>query len=697
MLRALIADDLPQNLYMLEVLLKTNGFEVNKASDGAEALKIAHEIPPSLIISDILMPGMDGFNLCKTWKADPELSTIPFVFYTATYTDPRDEKLALSLGADRFLVKPMEVDQFLQAIQEVLDRSKKDEGVVPVEDAPKDEYFYKEYNEALIRKLEDKMMELQKANKKLVSLYQASCDLHAPKPLANLMPGLLKTIVEVAGYEQIAYYSYNKKEEELVFTAASGFPEEEQQQIKRSCSFNLKKDKCIVCKVARSQQPYIINDTSQESDWTMGKLPVKSALLNPVVLNKSLQGMICLFSPSTNSFSEEDKLSISVLANNVAIALDNNSNTEQVKKQLERISVLHNIDLAISNSMDLNTTLNIFLEHVQTQLQIDACTILLKESNADKYKISAKRGFKTSLIAENDIRQGTSFDKQVTKERKVITHDGLAHQNVTSSFAEMWKSEGFTSYVGIPLITKGEVVGVLEIYNRSVLDRSTEWLDFLSTLAGQATIAIDNSKMFSELQSSHSDLVFAYDATIKGWSRAMDLRDRETEGHTQRVTDFAIRFARKIGIKQESIIHVYRGALLHDMGKLGVPDDILFKPGPLSESEWMVMRQHPQIAYEMLSPIDYLKPALDIPYCHHEKWDGSGYPRGLKGEEIPLAARLFALVDVWDALSSDRPYRKAWTKEKVITYIKEQSGSHFDPDLVNDFIQLIENTPREAY
>ena len=233
MLRALIADDLPQNLYMLEVLLKTNGFEVSKASDGVEALKIAHQEPPSLIISDILMPGMDGFNLCKAWKADPSLSHIPFVFYTATYTDPRDEKLALSLGADRFLVKPMDVDGFLKAIQEVLDQSKKDESALPLKDAPKNEFFYKEYNEALIRKLEDKMMELQKANKKLVSLYQASCDLHAPKPLANLMPGLLKTIVEVAGYEQIAYYSYLKKEDELVFTAASAFLDEEQQLLQK--------------------------------------------------------------------------------------------------------------------------------------------------------------------------------------------------------------------------------------------------------------------------------------------------------------------------------------------------------------------------------------------------------------------------------------------------------------------------------
>jgi HD-GYP domain-containing protein (c-di-GMP phosphodiesterase class II) len=167
----------------------------------------------------------------------------------------------------------------------------------------------------------------------------------------------------------------------------------------------------------------------------------------------------------------------------------------------------------------------------------------------------------------------------------------------------------------------------------------------------------------------------------------LELRDHETEGHTRRTTELTIRLAQAMGIKDNDIVHIYRGALLHDIGKMGVPDSIVLKPGPLREDEWVKMRKHPQYAYDMLSPISYLKQALDIPYCHHEKWDGTGYPRGLKGEQIPLSARIFAVVDVWDALTSERPYRNAWPQEKAIDFIHDQSGIHFDPKVVDIFLR----------
>ena len=191
------------------------------------------------------------------------------------------------------------------------------------------------------------------------------------------------------------------------------------------------------------------------------------------------------------------------------------------------------------------------------------------------------------------------------------------------------------------------------------------------------------------LEEAHKQLLFAYDETIEGWSRAMDLRDKETEGHSQRVTELTLKLASDFGIPKQDLVHVRRGALLHDMGKLGIPDSILLKAGKLNDEEWEFMRQHPQLAYNMLFPIEYLRPAMDIPFCHHEKWDGTGYPRGLQGEQIPLAARLFAIVDVWDALTSDRPYRRAWEREKVLAYIREESGKHFDPNVVDAFLQLI--------
>jgi putative two-component system response regulator len=180
----------------------------------------------------------------------------------------------------------------------------------------------------------------------------------------------------------------------------------------------------------------------------------------------------------------------------------------------------------------------------------------------------------------------------------------------------------------------------------------------------------------------------AYDQTLIGWSRALDLRDKETEGHSQRVAQLTLAVAQALNIPPEEQINMWRGAMLHDIGKIGVPDSILHKPGPLTEEEWEIMRCHTTYAYELLSPIAYLRSAIDIPYCHHEKWDGTGYPRGLRGEQIPLAARIFALVDVWDALTNDRPYRKAWSREQAYQYICEQKGKHFDPNLVDLFLSI---------
>jgi putative nucleotidyltransferase with HDIG domain len=201
-------------------------------------------------------------------------------------------------------------------------------------------------------------------------------------------------------------------------------------------------------------------------------------------------------------------------------------------------------------------------------------------------------------------------------------------------------------------------------------------------------IAVDKVALLNDLRTTNANLMLAYDATISGWSHAMDLRDKETEGHTQRVATMTVHLARAMGVGESEIIHMRRGALLHDIGKMGIRDNILLKPDKLDADEWIEMRKHPVFAYEMLSPIQFLNPAMDIPYCHHEKWDGSGYPRGLKGEDIPLAARIFAVVDVWDALRFARPYRAAWEEARVFEYIQAQAGSHFDPLVVDCFLTL---------
>jgi PAS domain S-box-containing protein/putative nucleotidyltransferase with HDIG domain len=364
---------------------------------------------------------------------------------------------------------------------------------------------------------------------------------------------------------------------------------------------------------------------------------------------------------------------------------------QQVNLQLQRLRALHEIDRAISSSIDMRVSLDILLGEVRDQLGVDAASILLLNPSTLMLEYVAGKGFHTSAIRQSHMHLGEGFAGQAGLERRVIHIPNLPESGENFQRAVLLKEEGFMEYFGVPLIAKAQLKGVLEIFNRAPLRSDPEWVNYMETLGGQAAIAIENAQMFEGLQHSHMELATAYDATIEGWSRAMDLRDKETEGHTLRVTELTLQLAERMGITPEQMIHIRRGALLHDIGKLGVPDHILLKPGKLTDEEWEIMRQHPIHALNMLQPIAYLRPALDIPYCHHEKWDGSGYPRGLKGEQIPLAARLFAIIDVWDALRSDRPYRAGWTTEQSRQYILEQSGKHFDPAIVEIFQTLIKN------
>ncbi len=328
------------------------------------------------------------------------------------------------------------------------------------------------------------------------------------------------------------------------------------------------------------------------------------------------------------------------------------------------------------------------------QLGVDAADVMLLDASSTTLTYAAGRGFRQPGIERARLRLGEGYASRVALEQRMIHIPDFANEKrfIRQSYV---KGEDFIAYVGAPLEAKGRVRGVLEVYGRSPLQIDQEWMDFLEVLAGQIAIAVDNATLFKDLQRSNSELMLAYEATLEGWSAALDLRDHETEGHTQRVTDMTMELAEAMGIKPEDLVNIRRGALLHDIGKMGVPDNILLKPDKLNEEEWQHMRMHAVYAYNLLSNITYLADALDIPYCHHEKWNGTGYPRGLKGEEIPLAARIFAVADVYDALTSDRPYRKGWPPERALDYIREQSGKFFDPRVVEAFLAMYHNQPAD--
>lgn len=392
----------------------------------------------------------------------------------------------------------------------------------------------------------------------------------------------------------------------------------------------------------------------------------------------------------TRTFDENEIKLLQGLADQAAQAITNAQLFEESARRLQHTQALRQIDVAITASLDLRLIFNVVLEHVTQLLKVDAADILLlRESGLLEF--AAGLGFRVTDTGPSRLRLGEGYAGQVLIERHTIQIRDLSHVKNSSLHTQVNAKENFVSFCGVPLITKGEVKGVLEVFHRAPLAPNPEWLELLETLAGQAAIAIDSITLFNNLQRSNAELASAYENTLEGWSHALDLRDKETEGHTQRVTEMTIELAQCADVSEKDLVHIRRGALLHDIGKMGVPDSILLKPEPLSEEEWIIMRKHPQYALDLLSPIPYLRPALDIPYCHHEKWDGTGYPRELKGEQIPFAARLFAIVDIWDALTSDRPYRAAWSKEKAREHLKLLSGTHLDPSVVDLFLRNVES------
>lgn len=362
---------------------------------------------------------------------------------------------------------------------------------------------------------------------------------------------------------------------------------------------------------------------------------------------------------------------------------------EQTEGRLQQLMALQAVEMAINSSLDLRVTLNVLLDQVTTQLRVDAADILLFNAHTQELEFAAGRGA-SGLAMRRPLRVGEGHAGQAALERRALWIANLRDAPDPRDSGLM-DSEGFVSYYAAPLLAKGQVKGVLEVFHRAALSDEPEWLAFLEALVGQAAIAIDNAELFERIRQSNVELALAYDTTLEGWSRALDLRDAATEGHTRRVTEMSLRLARAMGMGERELVHLRRGALLHDIGKMGVPDRILLKPGPLDDDEWEIMRQHPVYAHDMLTPIHYLRPALEVPYCHHEHWDGSGYPRGLKGEAIPLAARIFAVADVWDALLSDRPYRKAWPADRVIEHVQALAGSHLDQDAVATFMSLVKS------
>ncbi len=419
---------------------------------------------------------------------------------------------------------------------------------------------------------------------------------------------------------------------------------------------------------------------------------IQSAIAAPLIIKGKAIGVICLDNfTHASAFTENDLQLLTTFAASAAISIENARLFEQTQSRLAHILALRQIDNTINASADILVILNVILEKAREQLGIDAACILTFNHSSMSLEHKASVGFYRENISKTRFRIGEDLPAESPLSHKTLVIADLSAEIQRSKRHYLIDAEHFIVYGCAPMLAKGEVKGVLEVFSRAPLKTNPEWISFLEMLGGQAAIALENTQLYQDLQRSNLELMIAYDATIEGWAQALELRDEETEGHSRRVLELTLQLARRMGISGERLTHIRRGALLHDIGKMGIPDSILRKPGPLNKEEWAFMRQHPIRAYELMVKIPYLKQALEIPYSHHEKWDGSGYPLGLKGEQIPFAARIFAIVDVYDALTSNRPYRPAMSEADVIRYIQEQSGLHFDPQVVNAFLKMIDD------
>ncbi len=438
--------------------------------------------------------------------------------------------------------------------------------------------------------------------------------------------------------------------------------------------------------VILSGKPRRIGDVTQVSDYLMVTPDVRSELCVPIKLGERIIGIINAESKELDFFTEEDERLMLTIAGQMANAIERFRLFEAESKRRLEAETLKEAISALSSSLELERVLEIILNSIEQVVPLDSATIFLLEG--DQLRVMMARGIPnmdellTCVFPAND----PLFAETLRNGNLVILED--AQQD------PRFRGWGATSYVhgwmAIPLAARGEVIGYITLDNRKPAAYSQDQAKLAQAFVNQAAIAIQNARLFENLQDSLRELNEAYETTIEGWSRALDLRDRETEGHTLRVTALTLKMAEAMGFSEEERVHIRRGALLHDMGKLGVPDRILLKPDSLTDDEWEIMRMHPLYTYQMLAPIEYLRPALEIPLTHHERWDGSGYPRGLQGTEIPLVARIFAVIDVWDALTSDRPYRPAWSQQATLEYLKKNAGIQFDPEVVKIFLKLWE-------
>ena len=441
--------------------------------------------------------------------------------------------------------------------------------------------------------------------------------------------------------------------------------------------------------VINNKKVYLNNDIQNNPGPTLVKLAggATSLMIAPMIVDDQVIGMV--EAGALKPWNEDDVRIFTAMAEIAAYAIQRELLSEQKEGQLQRLNTLREIDRMITGNFDSQNIMAFLLNQIVNQTNVDAADILLSSEGSSVIDYGHGVGFFQPQMRESLVTIFPGPSESVMINNEPIFIPNIMQSNRWKSFFQQLKMERFEAYYAVPLRAKGQTLGALEIFKRSAIKEDVDWQEFIQALAQQTAIAIENAQLIGKLKTANREMLFAYDRTIEGWAKALEIRDQTTGEHSQKVMQWTMTMAHAMGIrKPEELTQIKRGALLHDIGKMGISDSILQKPGKLTEEEWVEMRKHPQYAYDLLYPIEFLRSALDIPLYHHERWDGSGYPKGLKGKEIPLVARIFSVIDVYNAITSERPYGKPWPSAKAVEYIMEGSGKFFDPEVVQVFLKL---------
>ncbi len=529
-----------------------------------------------------------------------------------------------------------------------------------------------------------RLAELEGVNRISKALRQA-------QSVEEMLPILLEEALTAMRSNDGCIWIFHPERELLVRQVARGCPGGSRES-------TLEPGEGIAGWVFTHNQPLVSRDFSQDQraqPATCEQIPPGwGGACVPIQAAQEVIGVffVCVELPRVLEPHEADLLT--TLAEIAGNAIQRSRLHEETQRRLDYVTSLRSIETAITSSFDLRLTLRILVQQALAMLQVHAVDIVLFDEDLNTLNFAAGFGFSPLDTPPKSLPLGEALAGRAIREQRAITLQQLARFHPLPAHQDLNPS-GEHTYICLPLTSRGKILGALEVFHRTPLYPNSEWQDALSALAAQTALALDNANIYRQAQELNLQINQAYNATIEAWAKAVETRKNGTQGHIDRVLDLTIAIARQLKLPGEQVVHLRRGALLHDIGELIIPEGILNKPGPLDEAEWKIVRQHPAYASDLLAGVDILDQALEIPLSHHEKWDGSGYPLGLQATLIPRGARIFAVADVFDALTSPRPYRPAWDTEKALQHIKKQTGVHFDPEVVEAFLSVQHESPHD--